>query len=131
MLWVFKSLKNFPKLCFRVLVLLKNIVKDTYILSKTSLSYRKRVFRKFITKTIFADLSKIYVKRLIFPKIINSLQKKRSFLWRISCFLRIWSRLLKKSLMENFIFCAVIKIMKVIMGKQSISRLYKWFPFFQ
>ena len=28
---------------------------------------------------------------------------------RISGFLRIWSHLLKKSLMENFIFCAVKK----------------------
>ena len=26
---------------------------------------------------------------------------------QIRCFLRIWSHLLKKSLMENFIFCAV------------------------
>ena len=28
----------------------------------------------------------------------------------IHSFLRIWSHLLKKSVMENFIFCAVLKI---------------------
>ena len=46
----------------------------------------------------------------------NTLHKKWSFLWRISSVklrkLRIWSHLLKKSLMENFIFCAVTPIFK-------------------
>ena len=31
---------------------------------------------------------------------------------QISSFLRIWSHLLKKSLMKNFIFCTVLKFMK-------------------
>ena len=34
---------------------------------------------------------------------------------QIRSFLRIWSHLLKKSLMENFIFCAVV----VLEGKSS------------
>ena len=44
-----------------------------------------------------------------------ALHKKLSFPWRISQyrdqirrFLQIWSHLLKKSVMENFIFCAVL-----------------------
>ena len=50
----------------------------------------------------------------------HSLHKKWSFSSRIffhkcdqiSSFLRIWSHLLKKSLMKNFIFCTVLKFMK-------------------
>ena len=41
-------------------------------------------------------------------------QRMKFFIWdffnkcdRIQSFLRVWSHLLKKSLMENFIFCAV------------------------
>ena len=34
---------------------------------------------------------------------------------QINSFLRIWSRLLTKSLMENFIFCAVFGIVKRLM----------------
>ena len=36
--------------------------------------------------------------------------------------LRIWSHLLKKSLMENFIFCAVIKTNKSNTKSQIINR---------
>ena len=32
--------------------------------------------------------------------------------------LRIWSHLLKKSLMENFIFCAVIEIFEALESKK-------------
>ena len=43
------------------------------------------------------------------------LRKKWSFPLRIFCsFLRIWSHLLNKSLMENFIFCAVNKLPQVL-----------------
>ena len=33
---------------------------------------------------------------------------------QIRSFLRIWSHLLKKSLMEDFIFCAVVKVKEII-----------------
>ena len=36
---------------------------------------------------------------------------------QITSFLRIWSDLLKKSLMENFIFCAVSDILQTIANK--------------
>ena len=43
---------------------------------------------------------------------------------QICSFLRIWSHLLKKSLMENFIFCAVIIIwLCVILSKVNISHI--------
>ena len=40
-------------------------------------------------------------------------------------FLRIWSLLLKKSLMENFIFCAVLAILDPPLC--ALSFLYHWF----
>ena len=33
---------------------------------------------------------------------------------QIHSFLRVWSHLMKKSLMENFIFCAVFSVMSVV-----------------
>ena len=43
--------------------------------------------------------------------VIYTLHKKWSFSLRISSLnVRIWSHLLKKSLMENFIYCAVITV---------------------
>ena len=44
---------------------------------------------------------------------------------QIRSFLRIWSHLLKKSLMENFIFCAVETSVKDIILKISIKQLYE------
>ena len=42
------------------------------------------------------------------PKIKFSIKNFLSKFDRIRIFLRIWSHLLKKSLIQNFIFCAVI-----------------------
>ena len=39
---------------------------------------------------------------------------------QIQSFLRIWSHLIKKSLMENFIFCAVKQIDGVAMGPRWV-----------
>ena len=39
---------------------------------------------------------------------------------QILSFLRIWSRLLKKSLIENFIFCAVILIFS------TLQKIWQW-----
>ena len=41
-----------------------------------------------------------------------------------SSFLRIWSHLLKKSVMENFIFCAVIIDENVSLGIQYVKGLF-------
>ena len=38
------------------------------------------------------------------------------------CSLRIWSHLLEKSLMGNFIFCAVL----IVASIQTISKVYEW-----
>ena len=77
----------------------------------------------FITSTtVITNLEKnfhVYWKRMqqleITKKIIwnfwikpNSIELKLTL-----CFLRIWSHLLKKSLMENFIFCVVIVILGI------------------
>ena len=43
---------------------------------------------------------------------------------QIRSFLRIWSQLLKKSVMENFIFCAVFVVSIAILG--SWEREYLW-----
>ena len=47
---------------------------------------------------------------------------------QICSFLRIWLRLLKKSLMENFIFCAV-KIAFTETNKTNIRHLQSFFVF--
>ena len=39
---------------------------------------------------------------------------------QISSFLRIWSHLLKKSLMENFIFCAVF--LRILTAKNTLNK---------
>ena len=44
---------------------------------------------------------------------------------QIRSFLRIWSHLLKKSLMENFIFCAVQHHQKAF---QSDMKIIRFFP---
>ena len=43
---------------------------------------------------------------------------------QIHRFLRIWSHLLKKSLMENFIFCSVLGVLskKVLLLQNSLER---------
>ena len=41
--------------------------------------------------------------------------------YQIRGFLRIWSYLLKKSLMENFIFCAVITPKKQLLSNQAVQ----------
>ena len=38
---------------------------------------------------------------------------------QILSFLRIWSHLMKKSLMKNFIFWAVFRVMDIIMSKMA------------
>ena len=55
----------------------------------------------------------LYTRKFVSEKELKLLQKKWSFPIRISSVnvtksaVRIWSHLLKKSLMKNFIFCAV------------------------
>ena len=48
----------------------------------------------------------------LFTKVLRFLAQKLKFpIKDFFSFLRIWSHLLKKSLMENFIFCAVLASM--------------------
>ena len=50
---------------------------------------------------------------------------------KIHNFLRIWSHLLKKSLMENFIFCAVISVIsrrQLSLSKQSLKCFHMMLP---
>ena len=72
---------------------------------------RYGVFNRLIPD---AALSALVDNLRIFTSIMSSLHKKRSFPFQdffskcdqIRCFLRICPRLLNKSVMENFIFCA-------------------------
>ena len=64
--------------------------------------------------TLPCSKSKTLNKKLRFPLRISSVNVTRK--------LQIWSPLLKKSLMENFIFCAVKVIWKVV---KKIT--YQWF----
>ena len=63
-----------------------------------------RTIMEMITETagIFSILETITTQKMKFS--IKDLLSKCD---QIRIFLRIWSRLLNKSLMENFIFCAV------------------------
>ena len=49
---------------------------------------------------------------------------------QIRSFLRIWSHLLKKSLMKDFIFCAVIAVALHLLAKQKLcaNQLKKFYP---
>ena len=51
---------------------------------------------------------------------------------KICSFLRIWSRLLKKSLKENFIFCAMILLVleKAVTNSSLFKNLLPCFPLF-
>ena len=42
---------------------------------------------------------------------------------QIPSFPRIWSHLLKKSLMENFIFCAAVVVTKLLLNRGKISTI--------
>ena len=72
--------------------------------------------RKTFTHTSLSCTEKFLFRNAVYIAgcIISNCTKNESFPLRISkdfCrFLRIWSHLLKKSLMENFIFCEVLKI---------------------
>ena len=46
---------------------------------------------------------------------------------QIRSFVQIWSRLLKKSLMENFIFCAVTEILMLLIDSNSTCAIWKEF----
>ena len=80
-------------------------------------SYSQTI-RKFNFDIIFSSLHKNEKWNVVFGHNVNlevPLHKKMKFFIKdffskcdqIRSFLRIWSHLLKKSLMENFIFCAV------------------------
>ena len=43
---------------------------------------------------------------------------------QIRSFLRIWLHLLKKSLMENFIFCAVCKVIQDHLNQNNLKNYY-------
>ena len=80
------------------------------------------------------SLFRIYNYLIVFPSsfFCNTTQKMKfsiknffSKFEQIRSFLRIWSHLMKKSLMENFIFCAVINF-----EKRDISSFYLTYDFF-
>ena len=95
----------------------KNIINNlpsrnkTLAIADKSLKLRRNKYQSFCYFPIFAFF--LYFVPLTFSMIVDILHKfsaEDSFSKcdQIRSFLRIWSHLLKKSLMENFIFCAVI-----------------------
>ena len=69
----------------------------------------------FIETQIYAELQSIHLPPLLLPPLLTAEKMKFSimdFISKCDQFrrkLRIWSHLLKKSLMGNFIFCVVTK----------------------
>ena len=107
----------------------KEILKNKEVLSPLDVNEESNFF--FSHSKIIKRVSKIAqdtAQKMMFS--IKDLFRK--------CFLRIWSHLLKKSLMENFIFCAVTtrlinltkneigRISKVILDKISLIEQLKW-----
>ena len=70
------------------------------------------------TKWMIVEQS-LYLKSYTAQKMKFSIKDFFSKYDQIRCFLRIWSYLLKKSLMENFIFCVVLKY-----RQKSVIELY-------
>ena len=68
-------------------------------------------FIKLIFVWFFIWFHQIFWKFLVTSKnffwFLNTAQRKKSSIKDFFSFLRIWSHLLKKSLMENLIFCSV------------------------
>ena len=56
---------------------------------------------------------------------VKDLSSKCNQISSFCSFLRIWSHLLKKSLMENFIFCAVL-YMRVVFARENIFNYERW-----
>ena len=107
----------------------KEILKNKEVLSPLDVNEESNFF--FSHSKIIKRVSKIAqdtAQKMMFS--IKDLFRK--------CFLRIWSHLLKKSLMENFIFCPVTtrlinltkneigRISKVILDKISLIEQLKW-----
>ena len=76
-----------------------------------------------LLKSVLMSLEFFFKLRMLCKFSCNSFRRKY-WIWCIHCtknsFLRIWSYLLKKSLVENFIFCAVI-----IAGDISRNRYWR------
>ena len=76
--------------------------------------------RKYSTAKELLILAKKALSEML-DRVLNTLHNKMKFSIKdffskcdqIRSFLRIWSYLLKKSLIENFIFCAVIRLLNV------------------
>ena len=85
--------------------------------------------KKFFIKNLFSKCDQICRKLRIWSHL--PLHKKMKFSIKdffskceqIRNFLRIWSHLLKKSLMENFIFCAVY--WKILNGKHFLCSVFQ------
>ena len=79
------------------------------------------------------DLTTLYISREFFRKKFCTAQKLKSSIKdffskcdQIRRKLRIWSHLLKKSLVENFLFCAVLDICIFILGiTNTLEKLLK------
>ena len=79
------------------------------------------------------DLTALYISREFFRKNFCTAQKLKSSIKdffskcdQIRRKLRIWSHLLKKSLVENFLFCAVLDICIFILGiTNTLEKLLK------
>ena len=63
---------------------------------------------KFSIKDFFSKYDQIRTKMERFVIIVNG-WKPLTIITKRSILVRVWSHLLKKSLMENFIFCVVLE----------------------
>ena len=71
-------------------------------------SSRHCLFKEQIKCPTIYPIPKVFPFKFLLVKL--SLHNRWSFSLRISSVNEIWSHLLKKSLMENFIFCAVFRL---------------------
>ena len=96
--------------------------------SAPSIFYRGRVFLTFLRSTIKTNSkdetinhSNIYFTA---QKMKFSIKDFFSKWDQIRRKLRIWSHLVKQSLMENFIFCAVFAIWFTMVSERNFVKLY-------
>ena len=101
----------------------RNAYFNSLIISTSQFLTKKKKLTQLEQKTITAQKKKFSIKKF-FCKC-DQVRRK----------LRIWSHLLKKSLMENFIFCAVYlhsnNNLKTIQQQQFHFRIYCFYYYYQ
>ena len=104
-----RLLLNQPPVYLNVFFNFKTVVSQfTVLLSRFRLGSQNQLDEFCRNIEIFKIQVKLGLN--LFQGDLNYTAQKMKFSWdQIRSFLRIWSHLLKKYLMENFIFCAVLE----------------------